>query len=272
MDSSIAYQGAGRDLDPDGIAQISRWATGSLVPDLTVLLDLDPESGRARLTSDGVTFDKLEGEGAQFHERVRRSFLSLARRAPRRYLVVDARADAAAISEEVRGRLTQVLPLSERQQAEIEAERVERERLEREQQAAEDAERRRLEAERVEAERVEKEQRAAEEAESRRLEAETQRLEAERVEAERAEAKRVEAERAEAERVAAVEAERRRLDAEAAVGYVAQTLPTPEGGEPVVVNPGRDDTPKRRPRPDPPTEVDLGEELFSLGDDPWHPR
>lgn len=250
MDSSIAYQGAGRDLDPDGIAQISRWATGSLLPDLTVLLDLDPEAGRARLTSDGVALDKLEGEGAQFHERVRRSFLSLARRSPRRYLVVDARADVAAISEEVRARLAAVLPLSER---------------------------RRLEAERLERERVEKEQRAAEEAESRRLEAERGRLEAERVESERIESERIEserieAERIEAERVAAVEAERRRLDAEAALGYVAQTLPTPEGGA-VAVNPRRDDTASRRPpRADPPTEVDLGEELFSLGDDPWHPR
>ncbi len=283
MDSSIAYQGAGRDLDPDGIAQISRWATGSLLPDLTVLLDLDPAAGRARLTAGAVALDKLEGEGAQFHERVRRSFLMLARRSPRRYLVVDASHAPAAIGEEVRARLTAVLPLSQRQQAEIEAERLERERLEREQRAAEEADRRRLEAERVEQERAEKEQRAADEAEAQRVEAEGRRVQAERLEAERIEA----------ERVAAVEAERRRLDAEASADYVAHAAPAQDAAagadapRHAAANPAPqkapspsgsgasrpDDAPTHRlPKVDPPTEVDLGEELFSLGDDPWHPR
>ncbi len=247
VDSSIAYQGAGRDLDPDGIAQISRWATGSLVPDLTVLLDLDPATGRERLTAGQSTLDKLEGESAEFHERVRSSFLSLARRSPRRYLVVDASADPVAIEEQIHARLQPMLPPSERQQAEAEAERA---RLEAE----------RLERERLEAERLAAEAKAAEEAERR--------ADAARQEAERAEAERAEAERLEAERAAAREAERRRLDEEASADYVASGSPGGRAGKD-----SRDGTETRKlPRVEPATDVDLGEELFSLGDDPWNPK
>ncbi len=261
VDSSIAYQGAGRDLDADGVAQISRWATESLVPDLTVLLDLDPATGQERLAAGDTSLDKLEGEGAEFHERVRSSFLSLARRSPRRYLVVDAAAEPEAIEEHVRARLMQVLPLSERQLAEAEAERqrreaerAEQERLAAEKEAAEQAERERVEAERAEAERLAAEARAAEEAERRRTEA-----------------ARREAERVEAERVAAREAERRRLDAEASGDYVASA---PAGGSARDREAESSDGSETRklPRVDPPTQVDLGEELFSLGDDPWNPR
>ncbi|WP_240501790.1 dTMP kinase, partial [Streptomyces neyagawaensis] len=75
IDSSVAYQGAGRDLSPTEIARISRWATNGLVPHLTVLLDVSPEAARERFTEAP---DRLESEPAEFHERVRAGFLTLA--------------------------------------------------------------------------------------------------------------------------------------------------------------------------------------------------
>jgi len=86
VDSSLAYQGAGRELDPHEIRRLSRWATDGLYPDLTVLLDVPPEVGLARATGPG---DRLEAEAMAFHERVRQSFLDLARRGRDRYLVLD---------------------------------------------------------------------------------------------------------------------------------------------------------------------------------------
>ena len=87
IDSSLAYQGAGRDLDLEQLEATSRWATGGLVPDLTVLLDLDPALAVA--TKAGK--DRMEEAGLAFHSRVRRLFLALAEVQPHRYLVLDAR-------------------------------------------------------------------------------------------------------------------------------------------------------------------------------------
>jgi len=86
FDSSIAYQGAGRVLLPAEVARISRWATESLTPTLTVIMDLPAEIGLARLQST----DRLESEPLAFHERVRQEFLNLAYQDPERFLVVDA--------------------------------------------------------------------------------------------------------------------------------------------------------------------------------------
>ena len=105
VDSSLAYQGAGRTLDLDDVALLSRWATGDLVPDLTVVLDVDPAVGLARL--DGA--DRLEAESLDFHRRVRAGFLSLAAREPSRYLVIDATAPADEIEREVVDRVHAVL-------------------------------------------------------------------------------------------------------------------------------------------------------------------
>jgi len=87
MDSSIAYQGVARALDRDQIRDLSLWATGGLLPDLTVLLDVDPARGRSRR---GQVHDRVESEGDSFHAAVRQGFLELARQAPQRYLVLDA--------------------------------------------------------------------------------------------------------------------------------------------------------------------------------------
>lgn len=87
MDSSIAYQAAARGLEAGQVRGLSLWATGGLVPHLTVLLDVDAGTGRARR---GTVHDRLESEGDDFHERVRRSFLDLAAAEPDRYVVLDA--------------------------------------------------------------------------------------------------------------------------------------------------------------------------------------
>jgi dTMP kinase len=89
VDSSLAYQGAGRELTVDDVRRVSRWATDGLTPDLTVLLDIPAAQGLERARGRNVA-DKLERESLAFHERVRESFRHLAESAPRRYLVVDA--------------------------------------------------------------------------------------------------------------------------------------------------------------------------------------
>jgi dTMP kinase len=108
VDSSLAYQGAGRDLDEHEVRRLSRWATGGLAPDLTVLLDLDPAVGLARATGPG---DRIETEALQFHERVRSRFLEITRRGRGRYLVVDVTdADAEAVHAQVLERVKLALP------------------------------------------------------------------------------------------------------------------------------------------------------------------
>ncbi|MGX1884496.1 dTMP kinase [Streptomyces sp. NPDC055287] len=228
VDSSVAYQGAGRDLSPTEIARISRWATDGLVPHLTVLLDVSPETARERFTEAP---DRLESEPPEFHARVRHGFLTLAAADPGRYLVVDAGQDPESVTTVVRHRLDRMLPLSDaevkaqedaRKAAEEEARRLaeeeaarkaEEERLERERQEqlaklrAEEEERKRREIEEArqrEAERqAEEARRRAEEA--RRL-AEEERLRREAEEKARA---------AEQERLRRQAAEEARLRAEA---------------------------------------------------------
>ncbi|WP_298749061.1 dTMP kinase [uncultured Serinicoccus sp.] len=106
LDSSVAYQGAARALGHDEVRELSLWATEDLLPDLTVLLDVSAERGRARR---GRVHDRLEREADDFHDRVRQGFLDLAARAPERYLVLDAHHDAGRLAEQVRARLTPLL-------------------------------------------------------------------------------------------------------------------------------------------------------------------
>lgn len=110
-DSSVAYQGAGRALDSDEVAALSRWATNGLQPDLTVLLDLDPDVARSRRSREQ---DRLEGESGEFHDAVRAQFLELARRDHRRYLVVDAASDPQTVHARIRERLAESLPAPHR--------------------------------------------------------------------------------------------------------------------------------------------------------------
>ncbi len=101
-DSSVAYQGAGRSLGAQEVADLQTWAVGGLAPDLTVLVDVDPATGRARR---GGTHDRMESEADGFHAAVREHFLAMAAAAPERYLVVDGGAPADEIAAAVRARL-----------------------------------------------------------------------------------------------------------------------------------------------------------------------
>lgn len=104
-DSSLAYQGAGRDLGVGAVAGLLDWAVGGVVPDLTVLLDVAPQVGRARRSGHP---DRVEAERDDFHERVRRGFLDLAAAAPERYLVLDAALPPAVLHERILARLSEL--------------------------------------------------------------------------------------------------------------------------------------------------------------------
>ena len=109
LDSSVAYQGAGRVLDPAEVRNLSLWATESLLPDLTVLLDLDPTVGRARLQEARTRYDRLEAEEAEFHTRVRDAYLELAAAEPGRFLVLPADDPVEQIADAVRARVAALL-------------------------------------------------------------------------------------------------------------------------------------------------------------------
>jgi dTMP kinase len=109
LDSSVAYQGAGRVLDGDEIRDLSLWAAEGALPDLTVLLDLDPESARVRLDSADKPFDRLEAEKNEFHARVRDAYLALAQAEPDRFLVLDAAATPEVIAEQIRERVAKLI-------------------------------------------------------------------------------------------------------------------------------------------------------------------
>jgi dTMP kinase len=101
FDSSIAYQGAGRVLEPNEVARISRWATESLFPTLTIIIDMPAEIGLGRLKSR----DRLEAEPLAFHERVRNEFLQIASMDPERYLIVDGLQPIDEIHEQIISRV-----------------------------------------------------------------------------------------------------------------------------------------------------------------------
>jgi dTMP kinase len=106
VDSTLAYQGAGRALDVAEVEDVARWATGDLRPHLTVVLDLEPEAGLGRFEER----DRIEGQSLEFHRRVRQAFLDMAAADPAHYLVLDARAPVDAIAEAVRAAVTPLLP------------------------------------------------------------------------------------------------------------------------------------------------------------------
>lgn len=110
LDSSVAYQGAGRVLNPQEVRSLSLWATEGALPDLTVLLDIDPDAARRRLDADDKPFDRLEAEKSDFHARVRDAYLGLAEAEPDRFLVLDAAHAPDAIAEALRARVAELLP------------------------------------------------------------------------------------------------------------------------------------------------------------------
>lgn len=107
VDSSLAYQGAGRSLDPDDVSKVNAWATGGLVPHLTVLIDTPPSIGLTRL---GGAADRIESEPLEFHEAVRKEFRRLAAADPDRYLVVDGTLASEEITRLIQDRAREILP------------------------------------------------------------------------------------------------------------------------------------------------------------------
>ncbi|WP_062356554.1 dTMP kinase [Herbidospora yilanensis] len=107
VDSSLAYQGAGRVLGADEVAQVNQWATGGLVPHLTVLVDVPPSVGLRRHAHPA---DRIESEPLDFHERVRSEFRALAARDPERYFVVDGTLSQPEVSRLIQDRVREVLP------------------------------------------------------------------------------------------------------------------------------------------------------------------
>jgi dTMP kinase len=105
VDSTLAYQGAGRTLAAAEVERVARWATHDLRPHLTVVLDVDPEHGFGRFAER----DRIEGESPEFHQRVRAAFVEMAAGDPDHYLVIDAGRSAADIADEVLARVQPLL-------------------------------------------------------------------------------------------------------------------------------------------------------------------
>ena len=101
LDSSVAYQGFARGLGPRRVRDLSLWATGDLLPDLTVVLDIDPVDGLARFDER----DRLEAEPLEYHQQVRAAYLALAEQEPDRYLVVPARDSVDSIAARILARV-----------------------------------------------------------------------------------------------------------------------------------------------------------------------
>jgi dTMP kinase len=110
LDSSVAYQGSGRDLGAEEVERLNLWAVEDLVPDLTVLVDLDPAVGLTRLKGEP---DRVEGAGAQFHARARQAFLARAAADPVRWLVVDGGRPVEEIAAAVRVRVAGLLAVTD---------------------------------------------------------------------------------------------------------------------------------------------------------------
>jgi len=110
VDTTLAYQGAGRELVVSEVEAVARWATHGLRPHLTVVLDVDPREGLGRFEGR----DRIEAESLDFHERARQSFLDLAAADPDHYLVLDARAAVEDIAAAIDERLAPLLGQAKR--------------------------------------------------------------------------------------------------------------------------------------------------------------
>jgi dTMP kinase len=115
-ESTMAYQGHGREFDLDALRQITAFATGGLQPDLVVYLDLDVGTGLARKRRDQLAgrgeWNRMDQQTLEFHERVRTGYLAMAAESPERWLIVDASRSVEAIHETVLARVKELLPSS----------------------------------------------------------------------------------------------------------------------------------------------------------------
>lgn len=109
LDSSVAYQGAGRVLDPVEVRNLSLWATEELMPEVTILLDVPAGIGAKRQASEERQYDRLEAEALDFHERVRESYVGLAHAEPERFEVIDGIASIEDIHQLIAQRVSALL-------------------------------------------------------------------------------------------------------------------------------------------------------------------
>jgi dTMP kinase len=109
LDSSVAYQGAGRALKADDVRAISMFAVEGLLPHLTILLDLEAAAAAERRNTTGDEPDRLEREKIEFFETVRQAFLDMANAEPQRWLVIDARQTVEEMQAQIRARVTELL-------------------------------------------------------------------------------------------------------------------------------------------------------------------
>jgi dTMP kinase len=109
-DSSLAYQGYGHCQDLEVLRIISRFATGNLVPDLTIYLDVPVEVGlRRKAGGSGDAWNRMEQKEIAYHERVRAGYLAMAAQEPERWVVIDAAGDVAAVQSAIRERIDREL-------------------------------------------------------------------------------------------------------------------------------------------------------------------
>ncbi|MEC7000661.1 MAG: dTMP kinase, partial [Actinomycetota bacterium] len=104
----VAYQGYGRELGVERVRDLSLWATGGLLPDLTIVLDIDPSIGLSRVQAP----DRLESEPVDYHRRVRQAFLEIASTDPDKYLVIDASEAADVIAARIAERVSELMERS----------------------------------------------------------------------------------------------------------------------------------------------------------------
>ena len=109
LDSSLAYQGAGRVLDPHEVREVSLWATENLMPVLTVLLDVPADVAKKRQNALERAYDRLEAEAEDFHQRVRTSYQALADAEPERFLVIDGTLAIEAIHDQIIQKVSHLL-------------------------------------------------------------------------------------------------------------------------------------------------------------------
>ena len=101
-DSTIAYQGYGHQQDLEQVRTLVKYATGGLVPDLTVLLDVDVEVGLGRKKKNGAEWNRMDAHELEFYQRVRAGYLEMAKQESSRWVIVDAGREWQAVQEELR--------------------------------------------------------------------------------------------------------------------------------------------------------------------------
>lgn len=108
-DSTVAYQGYGRELGVERIEALEQYTLGGFHPDQTIVLDIDPLVGRERALSRGAGQDRMEAEALAFHQRVREGFLERAQAHPERYRTIDASQSLESVTEALRGLVGQLV-------------------------------------------------------------------------------------------------------------------------------------------------------------------